>query len=181
MGIMTRGRAVRSRYRCVAVFPVHPSWAPRNPRRTTKSSLQTLPFRSVYFLHVSLANLWSQFSPEVVDQLAANLASPEVPPERQSTLDAHVRSRIQTELTRLRKEEEDVRQKIEQALEKENLDRERSMTGDGSEMGAVKDSVSLLNDLEEIRGKVDRFHGRKDLQELPDVKTYQEAVLSCYR
>ncbi|KAF9050812.1 hypothetical protein BDZ89DRAFT_977733 [Hymenopellis radicata] len=122
-----------------------------------------------------------QFSPEVVDQLAANLTSPEVSPERQSTLDVHVRSRIQTELKRLRKEEEDVRQRIEQALEKENLDREQSMTGEGSEMGAVKDSVSLMNDLEEIKGKVDRFHGRKDLQELPDVKTYQEAVLSCYR
>ena len=116
-----------------------------------------------------------------MDQLAAHQTSSEVSPERQSTLDSHVRARIQNELERLRKEEEDVRQKIEQALEKENLDRERAMTGEGSDTGAIKDSVSLLNDLEEVRTKVDRFHARKDLQEFPDLKELQESVLTCYK
>lgn len=77
-----------------------------------------------------------------------------------------------------------MRERIEQALEKENLDRERSLAGEtvtGDETGSVKDSVSLLNDLEDIRQKVDRFHSRKDLQDVPQVKSYQEAVLACYR
>ncbi|KAK0210493.1 hypothetical protein DFS33DRAFT_297414 [Desarmillaria ectypa] len=125
-----------------------------------------------------------QFSQDVVDQLSADLSARDVTPERQSTLDAHIRSRIQSEIEHLRKEEQEVRERIEQALEKENLDRERSLAGEtvtGDETGSVKDSVSLLNDLEDIRQKVDRFHSRKDLQEVPQVKSYQEAVLACYR
>ena len=59
-----------------------------------------------------------QFSQDVVNQLSDNLASPDTPPERQSSIDAHVRSRIQAELARLREEEEQVKQEIERA---ENL------------------------------------------------------------
>lgn len=121
-----------------------------------------------------------------MNHLADRLASPETTPERQSTLDAHIRSRIQSELEHLRKEEENVRQEIEKALEKENLDRERTMAGTASEtegdaLGDVKSSAALVGDLEEIRSKVDRFQTRRDLSAFPAVKADGEAVISCYQ
>ncbi|KAF8892681.1 hypothetical protein BD779DRAFT_1510328 [Infundibulicybe gibba] len=122
-----------------------------------------------------------QFSQDVVNQLADQLESPEISPERQSTLDAHIRSRIQGELQHLKKEEEEIKHEIESALERENLDREASSVGDGSEAGDVKTSAALLGDLEEIRSKVDRFNARKSLDAFPEVKASGEAVISCYK
>lgn len=109
-----------------------------------------------------------QFDAHVVDQLAN---SPATPPERQSTLDAHIRARIQSELERLRKEEANIKLQIEQALEKENLERERAMD-------SSVNSAGLLGDLEEIQSKIDRFKSKKDF---PDVKLDQEALIACYR
>ncbi|EIN07596.1 hypothetical protein PUNSTDRAFT_135118 [Punctularia strigosozonata HHB-11173 SS5] len=127
------------------------------------------------------------FSEEVVNQLANQMQSSSVPPERQATLDEQVRSRIQSELTRLREEEENIRRQIELALEKENLDRERNMAGgenDGSvdgSAGNVKSSAALMGDLNELQSKVDRFHAKRDLTAYPAVKESGDAVVSCYR
>jgi len=129
-----------------------------------------------------------QFSQDVVNHLSDYQASPETSPQRQTTLDAHIRSRIQAELEHLHEEEDKVREEIEQALEKENLDRELSMAGKASEVdasdsssGDVKSGVTLLNDLEDIRQKVDRFQTRRELSEFPQVKTNGEALVSCYK
>jgi altered-inheritance-of-mitochondria protein 13 len=87
----------------------------------------------------------------------------------------------------LKQEEENVRLEIERALEKENLDRERSMAGeasegeDGAAAGSVKSSASLMGDLEEIRSKVDKYQAKRDLTEFPDVKENGEAVIACYK
>ena len=124
-----------------------------------------------------------QFSPDVVNQLSDHM---DVIPERQSSLDAHIRSRIHAELEHLRKEEEHVRQEIESALEKENLDRESAMVGmlsqkDETATGTIKTSIALFEDLEQIRSKIERFHARKRLDLFPEVRSTSEAVLSCYR
>lgn len=79
-----------------------------------------------------------------------------------------------------------MREEIQQTLEKENLDRERSMAGEASEAGdtasgTVKSSAALLGDLEEIQTKIDRFKSRSLLTDHPAVKAYQEAVVSCYK
>ncbi|KAJ3564925.1 hypothetical protein NP233_g7972 [Leucocoprinus birnbaumii] len=126
------------------------------------------------------------FSPDVVNQLSNRLESPETSPERQTVLDAHIRSRIQDELEHLRREEENVRDEIERALEKENLDRERAMAGDASEgdgsgAGEVKSSAALQGDLEEIREKISKYQTRKELTEYPEVKSHGDAVVECYR
>jgi MICOS complex subunit MIC19 len=113
-----------------------------------------------------------QFSPDVVGQLATPR---DTPPARQETLDAHIRSRIQAELKQLRDQEESVRQEIHSALEKENLDRQSSAAED------AKSSVILLNDLDELQTRIDKFKSRKDLSELPAVKAAQEAVVLCYK
>ena len=127
-----------------------------------------------------------QFSPDVVNHLADNVATPEPSPERQATIDAQIRSRIQTELQHLRQEEEEVREEIERALEKENLDRERAMAGEESESedgaaGGVKSSAALMGDLEEVRQKVERFQSRRALTEFPEVQARSDAVINCYR
>ena len=74
-----------------------------------------------------------------------------------------------------------VQREIEAALERENLDRERGMAGEGAAHGDVKNSTVLLGDLEEVRQKVDRYRIRASLADLPEVKEAREAVASCYR
>ncbi|THH20931.1 hypothetical protein EW146_g492 [Bondarzewia mesenterica] len=130
-----------------------------------------------------------QFSQDLVNHLSDHLATTETPPERQSTLDGHVRARIEIELSRLREEEDQVRQQIELALEKENMDREREMAGDASAaadadtdtIGDVKSSHTLLGDLEEVRSKIERYQTRQQLVEMPELKAKGEAVVSCYK
>lgn len=126
-----------------------------------------------------------QFSPEVVNQLADNLESSDTPPQRQSLIDAHIRARINSELEALKQEEEDVRSQIEAALEKENLDKERSMAGesadDGSTAGDVKTSATLFGDLEEVRGKIEKYHAKKDMSGHPEIQEAGNAVVDCYR
>ncbi|KAI0332057.1 hypothetical protein GY45DRAFT_1369413 [Cubamyces sp. BRFM 1775] len=128
------------------------------------------------------------FSEDVVNQLVDHQASPEIPHDRQLTIDAHIRSRIESELSRLHQEEDRVREEIERALEKENLDRERSMAGeesasddDATSAGSVKSSAALMGDLEELRQKIEKYHARQDSEELADVRAKGEEVVSCYR
>lgn len=123
-----------------------------------------------------------------MNHLADSQASPETTPAQQSVLDAHVRARIQNEIARLRAEEEEVNRQMERALEKENLDRERSVAGEsGGEGdgegpdGVFRSSDSLRADLEAVQKKVERLHGRTSLEDLPEAKESQERLLACYR
>ncbi|KAF7440884.1 hypothetical protein PC9H_001233 [Pleurotus ostreatus] len=126
-----------------------------------------------------------QFSPAVVSHLSDHAAAPEIPPERQSTLDHHVRSRIQAELAHLRAEEEDVRSQIERALQKENLDKERAIArlDDGAEgaEGGVKSGPTLLGDLDEIQEKVQRSKQKQNAAEVDAARQASAAVISCYQ
>ncbi|KIK81615.1 hypothetical protein PAXRUDRAFT_832721 [Paxillus rubicundulus Ve08.2h10] len=122
-----------------------------------------------------------EFSQDVVDHLSDRLASPETTFERQATIDARIRAQIQSELKALRNEEENVQREIQRALEKENLDREIGGVGDGNVYTDIKNSSSLIGDLEEIRAKVDRFQTRNELDDLRSVKETGEAVALCYR
>ncbi|KAH9914706.1 uncharacterized protein B0H18DRAFT_1125362 [Fomitopsis serialis] len=101
-----------------------------------------------------------QFSQDVVNQLADHMAAPDPPPERQSSIDAQIRARIQSELARLRAEEE-------------------AEAGEGT--GAVKSSAALMGDLEELRSKVDRFKARREVEGYAQVQQKGEAVVSCYK
>jgi altered-inheritance-of-mitochondria protein 13 len=124
---------------------------------------------------------YRQFSQEVIDHLQESAGSPGTPPDRQSTLDAHIRARINAELGRLREEEKVVREQIEAALEKENLSREMAGTdGDGAE-GGVTSSSSVQGALDEVQKKVDRFHAKQDISGHLLVSESSQKLIECYR
>lgn len=88
-------------------------------------------------------------------------------------MDSHIRARIRDELEHLKKDEEDVRGEIERALEKENLDREKSMANDGD--GST--SSILLGDIDEIRIRLEKYTSRRK-----DVEVEAgDAVVECYK
>ena len=121
-----------------------------------------------------------------MNQLADRQEATETTPERQSILDGHIRARIRDELEHLKRDEEVVRQEIEQALEKENLDREASMAGeasegDGTQAGDVRNSAALLGDLEEVRAKIEKYQSNKKIPEYPEVEQSGSAVAECYK
>ena len=127
-----------------------------------------------------------KFSPDVVNRLSDRLESSETTPERQTILDTHIRARIHDELDHLRREEEQIRQEIEHALERENLDHEKALAGeasegDGNSAGNIRHSVALLGDVEEIRSKIEKYHSTKKISEYPEVEASSAAVAECYR
>ena len=93
------------------------------------------------------------------------------------TLDASVQSKIKSELDRLRKEEQAVRDQIEQAIEKENLERESKHKG----ASAGKNSNVLRAELDEVRKKIERHQKKRDIESYPGVKSAQEQLIKCYR
>jgi altered-inheritance-of-mitochondria protein 13 len=109
----------------------------------------------------------------VVNQLEHSDASATTP-ERQSILDSHIRARIRDEIELLKKDEEDVRWEIELALEKENLDREKSMA---SEADGANSSI-LLGDVNEMRVRIDKYASRRMSVE---VEAVGDAVVECYK
>ena len=78
-----------------------------------------------------------------------------------------------------------MRQEIEAALEKENIERERrggEKEGEGEEDETqVGTSASLKADLDEVQKKVERFQNRRGLEDVPGVKDAKDAVVECYR
>jgi len=125
------------------------------------------------------------FSPDIVNHLSDRMEVPETTPERQLILDAHIRERIRHELEHLKRDDENVRREIEHALERENLDRESSMAGEApqgdSTVGDIKNSVSLLGDLEEIRTKIEKHQLNRRAPEFPEVEASGFAVAECYK
>lgn len=122
----------------------------------------------------------------MVNHLSDRLEASETTPERQGILDDHIRIRIHDELQHLRREDEQIRQEIERALERENLDREKAMAGDasnsdGSSAGDIRNSAALLGDMEEIRSKIDKYHSTKKMSDYPEVEASSAALAECYR
>lgn len=117
----------------------------------------------------------------MIDYLQEKTGSQGTSPERQSTLDAHIRARIDAELGRLREEEKLVREQIEAALEKENLSREREGTEGDETEGGVASSSSIQCALGEVQKKVDRFHAKRDISGHILVSESSQTLIECYR
>ncbi|GAA5869823.1 hypothetical protein JCM16303_001808 [Sporobolomyces ruberrimus] len=126
-----------------------------------------------------------QFSETLINHLSSqSTPSSQVPSSRQEALDAHIQSRIQSELAQLRKQEQQVRQEIERALEKENLDREKGKSNqeEGNEGGkGLSHSASLFEDLKQLEKRTAGV--KKERQETPEWKQVDEgkkALEKCF-
>ncbi|GAA5891305.1 hypothetical protein JCM6882_004651 [Rhodosporidiobolus microsporus] len=127
------------------------------------------------------------FSDSLINHLstpssAGGLPSPAVPASRQQALDAHIQQRLAAELAHLRSQEQQVRDEIERALEKENLDRERGAGGAAGAEKGLSHSASLFKDLEELEKRSAGL--RKEREETAEWKAVDEGKLSlvqCFR
>ncbi|GAA6043907.1 hypothetical protein JCM8097_004101 [Rhodosporidiobolus ruineniae] len=119
------------------------------------------------------------FSDPLIQQLqSSSLPSSAVPSSRQEALDAHIQQRIASELQGLRAQEQQVRDEIERALEKENLDRER---GSAAEKG-LSHSASLFKDLEELEKRSAGLRKqREETDEWRRVDLDKQALVQCFR
>ena len=98
---------------------------------------------------------------------------------RQSQLDASIQSRIKSELSRLKKQESDVRKQIELALEKENLDKESKLGKKGAQ---GRSSVLLKQQLDDISTKIEKHNQtREKLEKTPAIQKAREEVTKCYK
>jgi len=98
--------------------------------------------------------------------------------QRQATLDSHIKSRIASELARLKSEEDQVIQQVEAALEKENLDKELSSE---QEAGQSVSSVVLERDVEEITKRVERNRAKRTELEGGQVGESKSRLLVCLK
>ncbi|BGP38450.1 hypothetical protein JCM10449v2_002382 [Rhodotorula kratochvilovae] len=124
------------------------------------------------------------FSESLINHLQSqSTPSSAVPASRQQALDQHIQQRLASELHRLRQEEHAVRDEIERALEKENLDRERGADqGEGQGGKALPHSASLIKDLEDLEKRALAL--RKERAETDDWKRVdvgKEQLVKCFR
>ncbi|BGP54195.1 hypothetical protein JCM8202v2_001772 [Rhodotorula sphaerocarpa] len=144
--------------------------------------------------HTFFASRQQPFSETLINQLSSGSTSGEsssaVPASRQQALDVHIQQRIAAELAQLRQQEQQVREEIERALERENLDRERNANAAAPQDGAEADgankglshSASLFKDLERLEKRaLGLKRERAETDEWKSVDTGKEALARCFR
>lgn len=125
-------------------------------------------------LNRTIVNRLEEHTPLTTTQKEQDVSLP-----RQQHLDSSIQDKIRQELSRLRKQEADVRQQIEQALEKENLDRASQSASKGAK---GKSSIILQQELEDVKTKIEKHNQRKSkVERTPGVKQAREKVLECYK
>ncbi|GAA5932456.1 Mic19p [Sporobolomyces koalae] len=127
-----------------------------------------------------------QFSETLINQLSTESSSTNassttgVPSSRQEALDHHIQLKIQSELKHLREQEHQVRQEIERALEKENLDREKGAAS-ANEPGLAH-SASLLEDLKQLEQRTASIkQSRQETSEWKHLESNKEQLASCFQ
>ncbi|WFC99344.1 hypothetical protein MYAM1_002088 [Malassezia yamatoensis] len=105
----------------------------------------------------------------------ASVPSPDV--KRQEVLDSSIQEKIHKELNKLRKQEQDVQEKIRLALEKENLDRE-GKSWFGKDKG--QSSELLQQELDRVKAQIEKFN-KHSLDSFPSLKQARQDVVQCYR
>lgn len=113
---------------------------------------------------------------------SSSTSSDQVPSSRQTHIDSSIRSAISSELSRLRKQEADVRAQIQAAIEKENLDVESKWASQKDGKAGGRSSIALQKELDEVRAKISGHdERRKRVEAAPGVKEAREGVVKCYK
>ncbi|WFD06996.1 hypothetical protein MVES1_002351 [Malassezia vespertilionis] len=101
-------------------------------------------------------------------------ASPDV--SRQGILDKSIQDKIHDELSKLRKQEQDMQKQIELALEKENIEKQ-GKPWFGKDKG--QSSELLKKELDRVKAKIDKCATR-DIDSFPSLKSARDDVVQCY-
>jgi len=117
----------------------------------------------------------------LVNHLASNPPAPGAPSsERQASLDAAIQAKIRSEVSRLRAREAEIREQIERALEKENLDKESGADSGEGKVGGVSHSATLMRDLEELETRMVKIT-KKDTPAWHALGREREELVQCFR
>ena len=116
-----------------------------------------------------------------MNHLASNPPAPGAPSsERQASLDAAIQAKIRSEVSRLRAREAEIREQIERALEKENLDKESGADSGEGKVGGVSHSATLMRDLEELETRMVKIT-KKDTPAWHALGREREELVQCFR
>merc|ERR1711939_99453 len=130
--------------------------------------------------HGALTSI-SQVGESLVNHLASNPPAPGAPSsERQASLDAAIQAKIRSEVSRLRAREAEIREQIERALEKENLDKESGADSGEGKVGGVSHSATLMRDLEELETRMVKIT-KKDTPAWHALGREREELVQCFR
>ncbi|WFD40711.1 uncharacterized protein MJAP1_003699 [Malassezia japonica] len=97
--------------------------------------------------------------------------------KRQETLDSAIQDKIHEELSKLRKQEQEMQKKIELALEKENIERQ-GKPWFGNDKG--QSSELLQQELDRVKSQIEKYY-KRDLNSFPSLKEARDKVIACYR
>jgi hypothetical protein len=83
-------------------------------------------------------------------------------------------------VSRLKEKESEIEQEIHRALDDETLEK-KVEESDQIVDGTVRSSLSLQNDLDEVRQKVDRYKSRREFSGAKEAEQKANAVAECYK
>ncbi|WFD01672.1 hypothetical protein MOBT1_000348 [Malassezia obtusa] len=97
--------------------------------------------------------------------------------KRQELIDSSIQEKIHAELSKLRKQEQEMQKKIELALEKENIDRQ-GKPWFGNDKG--QSSELLQQELNRVKSQIEKFN-KRSVDSFPALKKAREDIIQCYR
>ncbi|CED82569.1 Protein of unknown function DUF1690 [Phaffia rhodozyma] len=115
-----------------------------------------------------------QFSPELIAQLSDPSTAASPSQARQSSIDEHIRQKLESSLQSLKAQEASLNAQLHAELQASNLSTEKSASGSGTS------SEILRRDIEEIREKVERFEKKRSLSDWPEINQTKENIKQCY-
>lgn len=122
----------------------------------------------------------TQLGNTLAKKLSEATADPKAPTpdaKRQETLDSAIQDKIHEELSKLRKQEQEMQKKIELALEKENIERQ-GKPWFGNDKG--QSSELLQQELDRVKSQIEKYY-KRDLNSFPSLKEARDKVIACYR
>lgn len=109
--------------------------------------------------------------------MTPDASAPAPDAKRQEVIDSSIQEKIHAELSKLRKQEQDMQKKIELALEKENIERQ-GKPWFGKDKG--QSSELLQQELNRVKEQIEKFN-KRSIDSFPALKKAREDIIQCYR
>lgn len=112
-----------------------------------------------------------------LEEVTGDSSAPKPDAKRQELIDSSIQDKIHAELSKLRKQEQEMQKKIELALEKENIDRQ-GKPWFGNDKG--QSSELLQQELNRVKASIEKFN-KRDINTFPNLKQARDDIIQCYR